>query len=129
MGYEGRSNINSAADWDKGGRPDIVSPASLYGVTALTVTQEQGEPSPVYVAAYEKWNPVSSSDTGASLDQNVTPQSEGHAVKDRVFLRKDKGDWVIYRIDRLETNPLPAPKTVPAPAESESGALQPGGIQ
>jgi hypothetical protein len=44
-----------------------------------------------------------------------------------VSLKKDKGDWVIGTIDRLRADPLPAPKTVAAPAKSESEILNPLG--
>ncbi len=121
MGYEGASNIVSAAAWDAAGRPDLVSPQTLYGVTALTVRQEQGAPAPVFLVSYDKWNPLGAPDTGAAPDMNAIPLSEGHAMQDRVFLKQDKGDWVIYRIDRLKADPLPAPKVVPAPAAGAGG--------
>jgi hypothetical protein len=129
LGYEGKSNVVSAADWDAQGRPDLVSPETLYGVTALSVTQEQGEPNPVFLAKYDKWNPAPPTDTAAAPDLNAIPQSEGHSMQDRVFLRKDKGDWVIYKIDRLQSNPLPAPKSVAAPPVSPSQQLLPMGGQ
>ncbi len=108
MGYEGRSNIISAADWDAAGRPAITSPDSVYGVTGLSITQEQGEPSPVFLVKYEKWNPASPPDTGQAPDLNASPRTEGHSVVDRVSMKKDKGDWVIFKIDRLSEDPLPA---------------------
>ena len=126
LGYEGKSNIINAAEWDAAGRPDIVSPASLYGVTGLSVNQEQGEPSPVYLVKFDKWNPIGAPDTGSGFDMNAMPRSEGNSIQERVFLRKDKGDWVIYRIDPLSSTPLPAPKTVAAPASSTSSGLTPG---
>jgi hypothetical protein len=130
MGYEGRSNIVSAAEWDKAGRPDIISPASLYGVTGLAIKQEQGEPSPVFVVTYDKWNPIGAPDTGSMPDLNALVYSEGHAVQDRVSLRKDKGDWVIYKIDRVKEELLPAPKVVRAPAAQDATAApNPLGLQ
>jgi hypothetical protein len=127
MGYEGSSNIVSAAVWDAAGRPVLVSPQSLYGVTALTITQEQGEPTPVFLVSYDKWNPLGSPDTGQAPDMNAVPLSEGHATKDRVFMKQDKGDWVIYKIDRLQADPLPAPKAVQAPPKGTGGTLGIGG--
>ncbi len=66
QGYEGRSNIMSAADWDKAGRPPLVPPTSLYGVTGLALTQEQGPPDPVFLVKYDRWNPAARPDAPAS---------------------------------------------------------------
>ncbi|HEY9594278.1 MAG TPA: hypothetical protein VHE79_07370, partial [Spirochaetia bacterium] len=85
----------------------------LYGVTGLTVTEEQGEPQPVYRVTYDKWNPAPAPDTQPAAD--ATSLSEGHHVTDRVWLKKDDGDWVITRIDRLGADPLPAPAVIAAP--------------
>ena len=112
QGYEGRSNIVNAADWDKSGRPAIASPMTLYGVTGISVTEEQGEPRPVYLVKYDKWTPAAPADAAPGAD--VTPRSEGHAVVDRVWLKQDRRDWVMYRIDRLTSTELPAPLTAPA---------------
>ena len=107
MGYEGHSNVVSAEEWDKAGRPPLPSPQTLYGVTNLQLTQEQGEPSPVFLARYQKWNPAPRPETDAT--DNSPPRSEGHAVSDRLFLKRDRGDWAIYRIERLSSTELPAP--------------------
>jgi len=102
-----------------------VSPSTLYGVTGLSVTREQSEPSPVYLVTYDKWNPAGSSEADASLSANAVSRSEGHHVTDRVLMRKDKDDWVIYKIERLSADPLPAPKVEAAPA-SGTTAVTPG---
>ncbi len=127
QGYEGRSNIVPASDWDKAGRPALTSPQSLYGVTGLALTQEQDPPAPVFLVKYDKWNPASSPDTGKAPSMDAIPQSEGHHIIDRVWLKRDKGDWVIYKIDRLSADPLPAPQSVAAPAATITPA--PGGNQ
>ncbi len=98
QGYEGRSSIVSAADWDTAGRPPLAPPTSLYGVTGLSVVQEQGGPAPVFVAAYDKWNPAPPPDTSSGSSSDYVPKSEGHSIKDRVWLKLDRGDWVISRI-------------------------------
>jgi hypothetical protein len=113
MGYEGRSSIVSAADWDKAGRKPLVPPAVLYGVTGLSLMQEQGLPAPVYLVKYEKWNPAPRPD--ADLSSSAPPLSEGHAVTDRVWMKQDHGDWVIYRIDNVARVGLPAPVIGPPP--------------
>jgi hypothetical protein len=108
QGYEGKSNIISAAEWDMNGRPPLASPAALYGVTGLALTWEQAEPTPVFTAAYDKWNPASGGDAPPA-GTAAAPKSEGHHVVDKVWLRRDRGDWVIHRIDRQSEVPLPAP--------------------
>jgi hypothetical protein len=115
QGYEGRSNIISAAEWDRNGRPRLASPTTLFGVTGLSLKQEQEEPNPIFTASYDKWNPAVAGDAappaGGASSSGLTesPKSEGHRIVDRVWLRKDRGDWVIYRIDRVSEDPLPAP--------------------
>ena len=107
MGYEGKSNVVSAEEWDKAGRPPLPPPQTLYGVTNLSLKQEQGEPAPVFTATYQKWNPAPRPESDAT--DNSPPKSEGHAVTDRLFLKRDRGDWVIYRIDQISSTELPAP--------------------
>ena len=118
MGYEGKSNIISAQEWDTQGRPSLVSPSTLYGVTNLVVTQEQPAPTPVFLVKYQKWNPAQPPDNGKSPSLDSPTQSEGHQVTDRVWMKQDKSDWVIYKIDRVQTDPLPSPVTTAAPARS-----------
>jgi hypothetical protein len=108
-GYEGRSNIVAADAWDKAGRPPIPFPQTLYGVTGLVIAPEKPEPTPVFLVTYDKWTPVPASDTATPNQQQSSPRYEGHAVQDRVFMKKDRGDWVIYRIDRVRSAPLPLP--------------------
>jgi uncharacterized protein YndB with AHSA1/START domain len=122
QGYEGRSSIVSAADWDKAGRPPLVSATSLYGVTGLSVEQEQGPPAPVYLVRYDKWSPAPPPDTTAGNALDYVPRSEGHAVVDRVWMKVDRGDWVISKIDRITRTDLPA---LPAPQKPASGPLAP----
>jgi hypothetical protein len=109
MGYEGKSNIISAAEWDTAGRPALASPQTLYGVTGLTIVQEQAEPSPVFLVTYDKWNPAPSDDSTPISSANEKPKSEGHRISDRVSMRQDKGDWVIFAIERLSVDVLPPP--------------------
>jgi hypothetical protein len=107
MGYGGKSNIASAGEWDKAGRPELQPLTGVYGVTGLTVTQESGEPEPVFLVRYVKWRPTS---RDSSLDKPGTippgPYFEAANVTDRVSLKLDRGDWKIYDIERLQEAPL-----------------------
>jgi hypothetical protein len=124
QGYEGKSNVIPASDWDRQGRPKLVSPATLYGVTGLSLAEEQPAPAPIFKVTYDKWNPAPSPDTSAVPSAVEPPKSEGHRVTERVWLKQDRGDWVIYRIDRLGEDPLPPPVTENPPAAT--GAAGPG---
>jgi hypothetical protein len=118
QGYEGKSNVLSAADWDRQGRPLIVSPATLYGVTGVSLKEEQPSPAPVFLVTFDKWNPASPPDTAAMPAVVEPPKSEGHRITERVWLKKDRGDWVIYRIDRRGEDLLPPPLLASPPASS-----------
>jgi hypothetical protein len=109
--YEGKPNIVPADGWDRDGRPPLDPLVAVYGVTGLLLTQEQGEPQPVFKVDYEKWAPLSSSDEDSGLTQIPKgPRFAGTRTTDRVFLRLDKGDWVIYRMDRLSASAMDSPK-------------------
>jgi hypothetical protein len=101
IAYEGKSYIVDAAVWDSKGRPAVVAPSFVHGVARLQVTREQDEPEPVFLAKYERY-------ARAFEDQAIetSPPVNGRRVTDRLFLKQDKGDWVIYRIDRLRNEPL-----------------------
>jgi hypothetical protein len=103
--YEGKSGVISAANWAKDGRPKLVSPASLYGVTDLTLVQEREAPVPVFHVTYDKWTPGAGDSTPAA----EAPKSEGRRIVDRVRLRADRDGWVIDKIERLRQDPLPPP--------------------
>jgi hypothetical protein len=102
IAYEGKSYIVDAGEWDAKGRKPVASPAFVHGVTRLEVARERGEPEPIFVASYERY-------ARAFEDQAIetAPPVNGRKVTDRLFLRQDKGDWVITRIERLRTEPLP----------------------
>ncbi|HVO37445.1 MAG TPA: hypothetical protein VMV03_00310 [Spirochaetia bacterium] len=121
-GYEGRSTIVGADEWDRAGRPALGGSRSVYGVTGLSITAEQGEPQPVFLVTYEKWTPTpgggdSASPGGTSGGASgapsgsaaAAPRFQGSAVTDRIFMKKDRGDWVIYRIDRLRSEAIATP--------------------
>ena len=106
QGYEGKSSVTSAAEWDRNGRPKLVSPASLYGVTGLTLVQEREAPDPVFLVTYDKWTPGAGDSPPADGE---APKSEGRRIADRVLLKTDRDGWVIDRIERLRQDPLPPP--------------------
>jgi hypothetical protein len=119
MGYEGKSNTVAADAWDGAGRPVLPAGTAVYGVTDLAITEVAGEPAPGYQDSYEKWMP----DSGDNADPSA-PAAIGtlrRRLVDRVSLRRDKGDWVIFRIDRLSEETLTPPETAaPEPVNPDA---------
>ncbi len=87
QGYEGRSGIRSAGEWDQAGRPEVRPPDSLFGVTDLSVAPLAGEAEPAFQVSYRLWLP--------DPERGTIPRE----VRERVFLRRQGGAWVIHRIE------------------------------
>ena len=123
MGYEGKSNTLPADQWDQAGRPALKAGTAVYGVTDLEITKQSDEPAPVFLVSYQKWSP----DTGDSDLDGTTLRTVRRKIVDRASLRRDKGDWVIFRLDRLSEETLPPPETAaPTPADPNAAPLAPG---
>jgi hypothetical protein len=120
MGYEGKANTVQADEWDAAGRPALTSGTTVYGVTGLETVEDSGEPAPVYRVTYEKWTPDSGDSTQAASSTLGTLHRK---LVDRVALRKDKGDWVIFRIDRLSEEVLAPPETAAPPPADPNAAV------
>ena len=97
QGYEGRSHIVNAADWEAAGQPELPPDRSLYGPTELDIVAEQGAPQPVFRVSYLMWR-LGGADGN---DPPGTPQ-QGIPTSERVFLRQDKDDWVIFEFQPLD---------------------------
>jgi hypothetical protein len=108
MGYEGKSNTLPADQWDRAGRPALQPGTSVYGVTGLVIDGQSGEPAPVYLVSYEKWSPGSGEDSGTAAG-TAALRTLRRKLVDRVSMRRDGADWVIFRIDRLSAETLPPP--------------------
>jgi hypothetical protein len=82
----------------------VTPPEFVHGVANLQITREQDEPQPVFLVKYERY-------ARAFADQDVESvrSINGRLITDRVYLTKDKEDWVIYRMDRLREAPLESP--------------------
>lgn len=97
QGYEGRSNIVDAAEWVAGGKPELPAGVGVYGASDLEIAAEQGAPQPVFRVTYLMWRPGGDDGSGprGALQRGV-PRSE------RVFLRQDRGDWVIFQFQEID---------------------------
>jgi hypothetical protein len=106
LGYEGRSHIVPADVWEAEGRPELPAPQTVYGITDLELTQEQGQPEPVFLASYTKWAPEPGQEASADRGSPDYPETAGPSfssrrIRERVYLRMDRKDWVIYKFERL----------------------------
>jgi hypothetical protein len=87
LGYEGRSLMRSAEEWDRAGRPAVTPPEAVYGITDLDIQPLEGAAEPAFRVGYQLWIP--------DPEQGTVPQE----ARERVFLRRQGGAWVIYRIE------------------------------
>lgn len=97
QGYEGRSHIVNAAEWAAAGEPELPPERSLYGPSKLDIVAEQGAPQPVFRVSYLMWRLG-----GADGDDPPGTPQQGIPTSERVFLRQDKGDWVIFEMQPLD---------------------------
>ena len=73
-----------------------------YGVAGLQIlprylTEQEAE----YLVRYEKWMPGDVEALEDPQQADRPPTLVGLLREDRVLLRVDRGDWVIYAIERL----------------------------
>lgn len=112
-GYEGRSNILPADEWQRQGSPELTPPQSVFGVTDLHLLQETEGALPVFTAIYKKWLPAPQEEE--QIREPAVPAAPApratfaplcFEVKERLFLKNHRGDWVIFNIERLDNIPI-----------------------
>lgn len=93
------SRLIDAREWYADGKPQITEGREVYGVAELQLEalRAPAEDERAFRARYEKWYP-----TGMDRESGGEGILVGFERVDRLFLRRSRGDWVIYRIDRLE---------------------------
>ena len=115
QGYEGRSNILPADEWQRQGSPELTPPQTVFGVTDLHLLQEAEGALPVFTATYKKWLPAPQEEeqireTAAAPATAPAPRATfaplSFEVKERLFLKNHRGDWVIFNIERLDIIPI-----------------------
>jgi len=115
QGYEGRSNILPADEWQSQGRPELTPPQSIFGVTDLHLLQETEGALPVFTATYKKWlpapqeeeqirEPAAAPAAAPAPGAAFTPLS--FEIRERLFLKNHRGDWLIFNIERLDIIPI-----------------------
>lgn len=106
--YEQGPVFISAKKWDEQGRPLLEPFLPMFGVTNLKILDHTYEPEPIFTVSYEKW----STETEVIDQQSFTGTVHyfGYSTEARLFLKKDKTAWVIYRIDILKEERLSPPE-------------------
>lgn len=122
LAMEQREGFTDAQDWRDAGMPPIEPGEMLFGIAELEITPlelESGvseEEERRFVARFERWY---TADTGEEpgetpeQDEGRPAEIEGYRHEDRVYLRRDGNDWVIYRIEERATEPIDASELRP----------------
>ncbi|TVQ37193.1 MAG: hypothetical protein EA384_13105 [Spirochaetaceae bacterium] len=101
LAVEMTTGFIDAEQWRRDGDGTIPDGAVPYGVAGLQLQprhedQERAE----FLVRYEKWMPGDTSQPEEPQEED-RPVAIGLRREDRVRLRTDRGDWVIYAIERL----------------------------
>jgi hypothetical protein len=130
MSVDMKTGIVPAQSWVAAGKPPLKASTFVYGVSDLHLTMMTQLPDEVVIAAsYLKWQPEfpsppgqgagaaksssaggvsgGAASTGAAPAANQEIRNTAHQRKDILHLKKDRGDWVIYRIERQSDKLLP----------------------
>jgi hypothetical protein len=101
IGAEGRSGFADAQQWRDEGMPPLEPTINPYGIAELSIEEQSAGPNErVYIAEFERWRP----DYEAA--QEGSNRIEGVRERQRLSLRTDDEDWVIYDIETLSTEPI-----------------------
>jgi len=92
-----------ASEWDRLGRPAIALGQFVYGVTDLTITQTETIPHTIFLVSFSKWLRTEIPEEYEVLV--VYPQ--GYSISERLSLKQDGEDWVIFKRIRLEEEKHP----------------------
>jgi hypothetical protein len=103
MAVEMQTGLIDADQWRREGDGTLPEGRVPWGTAFLRIDPEEtGDDRVVLTARYEMWMPAGpeaapEAETGVS----DAPVALGLYREDRLFLRPDRADWVIYQIDRL----------------------------
>jgi serine/threonine protein kinase len=107
--YENDSGFIPADLWVNDGQPELQPGVTVYGVADLYISLEKsGDEEFIFKAEYEKWVPATpEDDSETDFDSDPKPlRPLGEKRIERLYLTRDKKDWVIYKIDIVESTPL-----------------------
>jgi hypothetical protein len=93
-----------ADEWDRRGRPALALGQFVYGITDLSITKEQEIPRPIFLVTFSKWMP---SEIPEQYDE-LTVYPQGYRISERLYLKQDGEDWVIFRRTRFKEEKIPS---------------------
>lgn len=105
MSVEMQTGFVDAQSWRDAGLPELENQMSPYGIANLQIDFIRGdEEEQIFDVEYEKWSPDYDAQV---IDENaVMVGIVGNRIEERLYLRRDRGDWVIYRIERTDEERL-----------------------
>lgn len=93
--------IISPLEWFKKGKPDIYPPYILFGIENLKILEITNVSMPLFMVEYDKY--ISYPNFNSDKEKETIKIFH---VKEKVFLKLDKKDWVISDIERIEEKEL-----------------------
>ena len=93
--YGIKSHLITADRWFEEGEKTVSPPDYVYGILNLKINSEPDNNQNVFTVSYEKWEPITSNENGILGYMS-------YRVKDKVYLKKDRNAWVIYKLETLE---------------------------
>lgn len=119
MSVEMRSGILGAQEWVDAGKPPLQNASYVYGVSGLKLSViSQTAEGEVIEASYLKWQPDFPGDTtttgsaagsgSASGSNPIVVKSVAYQTTERLHLKLDGKDWVIYQIDQISSKLVPS---------------------
>jgi hypothetical protein len=105
MAVEGANPFVDARSWIAKGRPPLAHGAAVYGVGPLSIREVPGtaEGFRTYEVEFERWTPRAgeADSTGPAASSPL-----GVLVVERCYLELDRGNWLLYRLDRMSQSPI-----------------------
>jgi hypothetical protein len=109
MSVEFTTGFRDAQAWRDEGMPELTNSEVPYGVANLSLSAVSAPAEErAFEATYERWLPEYPDVDLEDAEQLEASAARyvGVSVTDRVLLRRDKEDWVIYQIERLSQEPI-----------------------
>jgi hypothetical protein len=110
MSVEMTTGFVDAQAWIDAGRPELEPDVRVYGVSDLRLESfRETEEERVFTARYNRWTPNFSGELEEDPNLAATQvrnQTAAFQRVDRVHLRLDGEDWVIYDLEILEEEPV-----------------------
>ncbi|HUX13737.1 MAG TPA: hypothetical protein VMW87_11965, partial [Spirochaetia bacterium] len=109
MSVEMKSGVLPAQGWVDSGKPALKPTTFVFGVSGLKMKLvDQSALEVVIAATYLKWQPEFPQSASTDSSAKSVIKNTAYQRNDILHLKRDRGDWVIYRIDRKEDAIVPS---------------------